>query len=76
LGELICPICGGILSKIVEWRDDKLVVDIFCESEMDDEYNMVISIPLSEDELPFLKEGEELERTAKIKVIKYGSLEE
>ena len=37
---------------------------------------MVISIPLGEDEFPFLGEGEELKRIAKIKVVEYGSLEE
>ena len=74
LGGLICPVCNDFLSRIVEWRHDELVVDIFCE--MCGEYNMVISIPLGEDEFPFLGEGEELKRIAKIKVVEYGSLEE
>lgn len=74
LGKLLCPVCDDFLSKVVEWRDDELIVDIFCE--MCGEYNMVISIPLAEDEFPFLVEGEELDRIARIKVVEYGSSEE
>ncbi len=67
--ELSCPLCGELLSMGNSYDGETLTIDFWCEGFGDDEFQFLIKIPLTEEELENFQEGDVIAKKAAIEVI-------
>ena len=67
--ELRCPLCGEPLSMGNSYDGETLAIDFWCEGFDDDEFQFLIKIPLTEEELEKFREGDVITKKAAIEVI-------